>query len=98
MFRLSSFAFLTMALALPVGAGTALAAQQLPQTWQEQNNFRAGPTPFAPLMQFWHDLDEVSELVSMQPLTRTLLNREMFLITIAQPAITSPQEIRRAHV
>lgn len=96
MFRLSSFAFLTMALALPVGAGTALAAQQLPQTWQEQNNFRAGPTPFAPLMQFWHDLDEVSELVSMQPLTRTLLNREMFLITIAQPASTNPRDALRS--
>ena len=96
MFRRSSFAFLTMALALPVGAGTALAAQQLPQTWQEQNNFRAGPTPFAPLMQFWHDLDEVSELVSMQPLTRTLLDREMFLITIAQPAITNPRDALRS--
>ena len=96
MFRRSSFAFLTMALALLVGAGTALAAQQLPQTWQEQNNFRAGPTPFAPLMQFWHDLDEASELVSMQPLTRTLLNREMFLITIAQPASTNPRDALRS--
>ncbi|MCH7716988.1 MAG: succinylglutamate desuccinylase/aspartoacylase family protein, partial [Gemmatimonadetes bacterium] len=96
MFRRSSFAFLTMALALLVGAGTALAAQQLPQTWQEQNNFRAGPTPFAPLMQFWYDLDEVSELVSMQPLTRTLLDREMFLVTIAEPAITNPQDALRS--
>ncbi len=96
MFRRSSFAFLTTALALLAGAGTALAAQQLPQTWQEQNNFRAGPTPFAPLMQFWHDLDEVSELVSMRPLTRTLLNREMFLITIAEPAITNPQDALRS--
>jgi hypothetical protein len=92
----SSFASVTTALALLVGAGTALAAQQLPQTWQEQNNFRAGPTPFAPLMQFWHDLDEVSELVSMQPLTRTLLDREMFLVTIAQPAMTNPQDALRS--
>ena len=23
-------------------------AQELPQTWQEQMNFRAGPTPFEP--------------------------------------------------
>ncbi len=96
MFRRSSFAFITMALALLIGAGTSLAAQQLPQTFQEQNNFRAGPTPFVPLMQFWHDLDEVSELVSMQPLTRTLLDREMFLVTIAQPAITNPQDALRS--
>jgi hypothetical protein len=85
-----------MALALLIGAATGLVAQQLPQTFQEQNNFRAGPTPFVPLMQFWHDLDEVSELVSMQPLTRTLLDREMFLITIAQPAITNPQDALRS--
>ncbi len=96
MFRRSSFASITMALALLIGAATGLVAQQLPQTFQEQNNFRAGPTPFVPLMQFWHDLDEVSELVSMQPLTRTLLDREMFLITIAQPAITNPQDALRS--
>lgn len=96
MFSRSRFALFPMALAFLMGAGTALAAQQLPQTWQEQNDFRAGPTPFVPLMQFWYDLDEVSELVSMQPLTRTLLDREMYLITIAEPAITNPQDALRS--
>lgn len=84
-----------LVLALLLGSGT-VAAQQLPETWQEQNNFRAGPTPFVPLMQFWHDLDEVSERVSMQPLTRTLLDRQMFLVTIADPAITTPQDAIRS--
>ena len=89
------FTAVTMAMALLLG-GTDLAAQQLPQTWQEQNNFRAGPTPFEPLMQFWYDLDEMSELVSMQPLTHTLLDREMALITIAEPAITNAQDAIRS--
>ena len=46
-------------------------AQELPETWQEQQDFRSGPTPFEPLMEFWYELDAMSELVSMQPLTRT---------------------------
>ncbi len=86
----------TLTLALLLGVATALPAQQLPQTWQEQNNFRAGPTPFEPLMEFWFELDEISELVSMQPLTRTLLDRQMYLITIAEPAITTPQDALRS--
>ena len=82
-------------LALVLATGSHLSAQQLPETWQEQNMFRAGPTPFEPLMQFWYDLDAMSELVSMQPLTHTLLDREMVLITIAEPAITTPQDALR---
>jgi hypothetical protein len=77
------------------GAGT-LEAQQLPQTWQEENNFRAGPTPFEPLMEFWYELDEVSELVSMRPLTETLLGREFTLVTIAEPAITNAEDALRS--
>src|SRR5690606_22564345 len=69
---------------------------QLPQTWQEEQKFRAGPTPFEPLMKFWEDLDEASELVSMQPLTRTLQGREMALVVIAEPAITNPQDALRS--
>jgi hypothetical protein len=82
-------------LVLVLATGSHLSAQQLPETWQEQNMFRAGPTPFEPLMQFWYDLDAMSELVSMQPLTHTLLDREMVLITIAEPAITTPQDALR---
>ena len=30
-------------------------AQELPETWQEQQDFRSGPTPFEPLMEFWFE-------------------------------------------
>ncbi|MGD2068870.1 MAG: M14 family zinc carboxypeptidase [Gemmatimonadota bacterium] len=77
-------------------ACTPLAAQELPLTWQEQNDFRAGPTPFEPLMDFWYELDAVSELVSMRPLTRTLLDREFNLVTIAEPAVTNAEDAIRS--
>lgn len=70
--------------------------EPLPRTWQEQQNFRSGPTPFAPLMQFWYELDATSDLVSMQPLTHTLLGREMPLVIIAEPSITNPQDALRS--
>lgn len=87
-----------LAAAIVLGGSTTAQAQQqqLPQTWQEQQNFRSGPTPFEPLMKFWYELDAMSELVSMQPLTHTLLGREMPLIIIAEPAITNPQDALRS--
>lgn len=78
-----------------VAAG-AVDAQQLPQTWQEQQDFRSGPTPFEPLMDFWYELDAMSELVSLKPLTHTLLGREMHLITIADVPITTPEDAIRS--
>ena len=75
---------------------TPVAAQQLPQTWQEQQNFRSGPTPFEPLMDFWYELDALSDIVSMQPLTQTLLDREFMLVTIAEPMITTPEDAIRS--
>jgi len=84
------------ALALLVAPVTPGAAQELPRTWQEQMSFRAGPTPFEPLMAFWYELDAMSELVSMKPLTHTLLGREMHLITIAEPMVTTPQDAIRS--
>ena len=72
------------------------AAQQLPQTWQEEQNFRSGPTPFRPLMDFWYELDEMSEIVSMKPLTRTLLDREFMMVTIAEPMVTTPEDALRS--
>jgi hypothetical protein len=81
---------------IPAETRATLWAQELPLTWQEQNDFKAGPTPFEPLMEFWYDLDELSELVSMQPLTSTLLGREMKLITIAEPAMSTPQDALRS--
>jgi hypothetical protein len=86
------------ALTLLTAAALAIpaAGQTLPQTWQEQQNFRSGPTPFDPLMDFWYELDEMSELVSMQPLTETLMGREMNLIIIADDPIVNAQDAIRS--
>lgn len=88
--------FLVFTLAAVLAATGAGQAQQLPQTWQEQQKFRSGPTPFEPLMRFWYELDAASPLVNMRPLTRTLLDRPMELITIADPPITNPQDALRS--
>lgn len=77
-------------------SSTDSAAQELPQTWQEQQDFRSGPTPFEPLMEFWYELDAMSELVSMQPLTTTLGGRDLNLIIIADDPIVSPQDAIRS--
>ncbi len=85
-----------LALLAVVSFALPAASQQMPQTWQEMNNFRAGPTPFEPLMDYWYELDAMSELIHMEPLTETLLGREMPLIVIAEPAITTPQDALRS--
>jgi dipeptidyl-peptidase 4 len=71
-------------------------AQEPPRTWQEEQNFRAGPTPFEPLMKFWYALDRLSDRVSIRPLTRTLLDREFTLVTIAREPVTTPQDALRS--
>ena len=65
------------------------------RTWQEEQNFRKGPTPFEPLMKFWYDLDRSSDLVSIRELTRTLLDREFTLVTIAKDPVVTPQDAIR---
>lgn len=88
--------FVAVAVLVSIGLSAPFQAQQLPQTWQEQQNFRSGPTPFEPLMRFWYELDAMSPLVNMRPLTRTLLDREFQLVTIADPPITNPQDALRS--
>ncbi|MDH3271377.1 MAG: M14 family zinc carboxypeptidase, partial [Gemmatimonadota bacterium] len=91
-------AFLALVVAHLVGVVTPAesSAQELPLTWQEEQNYRSGPTPFEPLMAFWHELDAMSEIVSMRPLTHTLLGREMVTVTIADPPITNPEDAIRS--
>ena len=81
-------------LALTVGARQSQPPQ--PQTWQESQQFKSGPTPFEPLMKFWYELDATSDLVSIRPLTRTLLDREFTLVTIAKDPVGSPQDAIRS--
>ena len=96
-FRISLAAatlFVFAALVLPVAARQSQAQQ--PQTWQEAQNFRSGPTPFEPLMKFWYELDAMSDNVSIMPLTKTLLDREFTLVTIANHPVTTPQDAIRS--
>ncbi|MDZ4674737.1 MAG: DUF2817 domain-containing protein [Gemmatimonadota bacterium] len=79
-----------------LAAFAAPAAAQQPRTWQEEQNFRSGPTPFEPLMKFWYDLDRMSDLVSIKPLTETLLGREFTLVTISKDPIATPQDALRS--
>jgi hypothetical protein len=67
-----------------------------PRTWQEENDFRAGPTPFAPLMEFWYELDAISEKVQMAPLTETVMGREVKLLTIADPMVHNAEDAIRS--
>lgn len=96
--RIERFAVIGSLLAtgLAAVAPEPLRAQQLPRTWQEEQNFQSGPTPFEPLMKFWYELDRMSDQVSIRPLTRTLLDREFTLVTIARDPITSPQDALRS--
>ena len=97
--HLARLALITVVVVAPdafVRTTAAPRQEQLPRTWQEEQNFRAGPTPFEPLMKFWHDLDRMSELVSIRPLTRTLLDREFTLVTIAKDPVGSPQDAIRS--
>jgi hypothetical protein len=89
-------ALVVLVLLVSLSPPTPSSGQQLPPTWQELQNFRSGPTPFEPLMEFWYELDRVSELVSMQPLTETLLGREMNLIVIADDPIINAQDAIRS--
>ncbi len=86
-----------LVLAVAAMAPRAPEAQQpAPRTWQEENDFKAGPTPFEPLMKFWYDLDRASDEVSIRPLSRTLLGREFTLVTIARDPIANAQDALRS--
>ncbi len=89
-------------LAVPLAALAALLtgavadAQPLPRTWQELNEYQAGPTPFEPLMAFWYELARTHPSVSVRPLTQTLFDREFTLVTIADPPVATPGDAIRS--
>lgn len=84
---------LLFVLALPVANATA---QELPRTFQEQNDFKAGPTPFKPLMEFWYELARLRPEVSIRPLTATLLDRELTLVVVSKDRGLTPQDAIRS--
>jgi dipeptidyl-peptidase 4 len=88
-------------MALLVGALVATtaapaSAQTWPQTWQEENAFQAGPTPYEPLMAFWYELERLSPEVSIRPLTVTLLDRPVTLVTVSRDPILDPRDALRS--
>jgi dipeptidyl-peptidase 4 len=90
-------AALLVATVLAGAAPTAAAAQaDWPRTWQEENRFQAGPTPFEPLMDFWYELERLSPLVSIRPLTVTLLDRPLTLVTVSRDPILDPRDALRS--
>jgi dipeptidyl-peptidase-4 len=95
-YRFASLAFVSVFVAAQVILPPAVGQQPQPQTWQEEQKFRAGPTPFEPLMKFWYELDAMSDLVSIRPLTRTLLGRDFTLVTIAKDPVATPQDALRS--
>jgi dipeptidyl-peptidase-4 len=95
-YRFAGLAFVSVFVAAQVVLPPAAGQQPQPQTWQEEQKFRAGPTPFEPLMKFWYELDAMSELVSIRPLTRTLLGRDFTLVTIARDPVATPQDALRS--
>jgi hypothetical protein len=98
MLRRAAHAFLTLCVITVTASSRPVIAQQppQPQSWQEQQKFRSGPTPFDPLMKFWYELDAASDLVSVRELTRTLLDREFTLVTIAKDPVATPQDALRS--
>lgn len=81
-------------LVLVVLAGTV--AAQVPLTYQEKNNFQAGPTPYEPLMEFWHELARLHPEVSIRPLTETLLDRPLALVVVSKDGVLTPQDALRS--
>jgi dipeptidyl-peptidase 4 len=82
---------------LAVAATTAPAsAQEWPTTWQEEHAFQNGPTPFEPLMAFWHELERLSPWVSIRPLTVTLGDRPLTLVTVSRDPILDPRDAVRS--
>lgn len=91
----------TLVMALLLGALVAVAAapasaQTWPQTWQEEHAFQAGPTPYEPLMAFWYELERLSPEVSIRPLTVTLLDRPVTLVTVSSDPILDPRDALRS--
>lgn len=87
---------LLCALATTLATTATAAAQEWPITWQEQHSFQKGPTPYEPLMAFWYELERLSPNVSIRPLTVTLLDRPLTLVTVSRETILDPRDALRS--
>lgn len=60
------------------------------------HQFKAGPTPFAPLMEYWSELARLRPEVSLRPLTATLLDRPLTVVVVSKDGIAMPQDAIRS--
>jgi len=90
-------AFLVIAMAPALAAqDTAAVPAEAPQTWQELREFQAGPTPYDTLMAFWTELARARPEVTIQPVARTLMGREVVLVVISSEPVHSPEDALRS--
>jgi hypothetical protein len=81
-------------LALAVSAPQA--QQAALQTPAERVDFSQGGTLYDPLMSFVRELDARSELMSVLPITKTLLGRDVVLCILSNPPIFRPEDVRKS--
>ena len=90
-------AVITIASALlPGRLGPRPERSRYPSRGRSRTTSARAPHPSGPSWTSGTNSDAQSELVSLQPLTRTLLDREMVLVTIADAPITNPQDALRS--
>lgn len=81
--------------AQPARDGAPLASDA-PLTWQEAHAFRAGPTPYDTVMAFWTELARARPEVTIFPVARTLMGREVVLVAIAGEPVHSAGDAVRS--
>lgn len=96
MTRHSHSALVTLLVAVLALSAGYVSGQELPRTFQEQNAYKAGPTPFKPLMDYWYELDRLRPDISIRPLTATLLDRPLTLVVVSKDGIVTPQDAIRS--
>ena len=93
-YRFRTVITMSAACLLALVAGVPAAEQQQTlQTPAERVNFSQGGTLYDPLMSFVRELDAQSELMSVQPLTKTLLGRDVVLCILSNPPVFRPDDV-----
>lgn len=80
-----------LALTLPFAGATT--AQQALQTPAERVSYSQGGTLYGPLMDFVHELDARSELMSVVKLTETFRGRDVVLCIVSDPPVFRPDDV-----
>jgi len=74
---------------LTVGAAHA----QLPQTPAEKVDFQQRGTLYTPMMEYVYDLDARSELLQVQKIAKTLLDRDIVVAIMSDPPVYQPGDL-----